>query len=119
MGPFDRRMKRNDTGQPVRGSLTSKSTGLAVDLTNVSITFVMYLINDDGTTTEIVNASATVDTPASNGTWQYNWQVGDTEDVGTHLASFQLIFADEGDRKETYPQSGWINIEIEPDLEDA
>lgn len=112
-------MKRNDTGPPIKGHLKSKSGGGNVDLTSVNITFIMYKINDDGTKTELVNAAATVDSPATGGTFEYDWQTGDTSEIGTHQAAFQLIFTAENNRKETYPASGWINIEIQPDLEDA
>lgn len=111
---FFKSMKRNDTGPPVLGSLTSKDSGQAVDLTNVNITFIMYDVDGN----KLVNSAATV-TDAEAGEFQYNWAAGDTETVGTHLAAFQLIFTDESNRKETYPSSGWINVEIQPDLEDA
>jgi hypothetical protein len=107
-------IKRHDTGPPVLGKLVNKSGGQAVDLTSVTITFIM---NDvDGN--ELVNSAATI-TDATAGEFQYNWAVGDTETVGTHLAAFQLIFTADSNRKETFPASGWINIEIQPDLDDA
>lgn len=112
-------MKRNDTGPPLKGHLISKSSGNNVDLTNVTITFIMYKINDDGTKTALVNAPATVSATPTDGTFEYDWQTGDTDVEGTHQAAFQLIFTSENNRKETYPASGWINIEIQPDLEDA
>lgn len=116
---YFRSMKRNDTGPPVKAHLVSKASGSDVDLTSVTITFVMYSINDDGTKTELVNAAATPSATPTDGTFEYDWQTGDTSVIGTHQAAFQLIFTAESNRKETYPASGWINIEIQPDLEDA
>jgi hypothetical protein len=110
-------MKRNDTGPPIKGKLVNN--GAAVDLTGVTVTFNMYKVNDDGTTTQIVSSAATVETPVANGKFYYDWQVGDTTDVGNHLASFELIFTADNNRKETYPNDGWIEVRITPDLENS
>jgi len=111
------RMKRNDTGPLIKGKLVSK--GQAVNLTGVNVTFNMYRINDDGTTTQVVSSAATVETPATNGKFYYDWQAGDTLNVGNHLAEFQLVFTLDNNRKETYPNKGWIEVQIEPDLENV
>jgi len=50
---------------------------------------------------------------------RYDWSPGDTDVVGTHGAEFDLIFTADNNRKETYPESGYIYIEIEEDLDDA
>jgi hypothetical protein len=115
---YRKSMKRNDTGSPLKGRILNTSDGEPLDLTNVTITFLMYAVDDDGVMTELVNSAATV-TDAEEGEFQYNWAVGDTSTVGTHLGAFQLIFTAESNRKETYPSSGWIDIEIQPDLENA
>jgi hypothetical protein len=99
--------------------VVSSSNGNAVDLTDVDATFIMYDVDEDGTKSELVNAAATVETPATDGYVNYAWQAGDTTEIGTHLAAFELVFTAEGNRKETYPSSGWILIEIQPDLENA
>ena len=109
---YSKSMKRNDTGPPLTASLKSKSSGSAIDLTNVSIMFVM----NSTAGVELVNSAATV-TDVDAGEFQYDWSVGDTSEIGTHLAAFQLVYTAESNRKETYPASGWINIEIQPDLE--
>lgn len=115
--PYIKNMKRNDTGPPIKGLLLQN--GSPVDLDGVTVTFNMYKINDDGTTTQIVSAAGTVETPTTNGKFYYTWQTGDTLEVGNHLASFELIFTGDNNRKETYPTDGWIEVRIIPDLEDS
>lgn len=114
---YIKHMKRNDTGPNIKGKLLQN--GIAVDLTGVTVTFNMYKINDDGTTTQIVNSAGVVETPATDGKFYYDWQVGDTTLVGNHLAAFELIFTADNNRKETYPNNGWIEVIIMPDLEDS
>lgn len=109
-------MKRHDTGEPIRVQITSQANGEPVDLTGVSGSFHMYQVNDDGSMTELVNAPASVESPTTEGIVRYDWQVGDTTVVGLHLAEFELIF--QGSRKESYPREGYIDVSIEPDLDD-
>ena len=112
-----KQIKRNDTGPPIRAQIISDTDSNAVDLSGASVSFHMYQVNDDGTQTELVNAAAVIETPATDGYVRYDWSSGDTETLGTHLAEFEVTYS--GGSKETYPRSGYINIRIEADLDNA
>lgn len=114
-----KKLKRHDTGEPVRIQVINKSNSQPQDLDNVTAKFIMYQINDDGTKTELVNSAATVETPTTDGYVRYDWSDGDTDEVGTHVAEFELIFTADNNRKETYPRTGYIYVEIEEDLDNA
>ena len=109
-------IKQYDRGSPVRGALTSAEDGQPVDLTNATIKFLMMQINDDGTTSELVNADAVIESPATAGGFRYDWSDGDTDETGNHPSAFQITFHDDNNRRESFPSSGWLYIIIEPDI---
>ena len=87
-----------------------------MDLTDAAvIKYLMYQVNDDGTTTELVNAEAYAETPAISGIVRYDWTSGDTATTGSHLSEFEIEFTD--GHKETFPTRGYIEIDIESDLD--
>lgn len=104
-------MKAGDTGSPLVVQILNKSDYEPVDLTGASVDFRMFKINDDDTVTTLVDASATVETPETEGTITYNWAAGDTDIAGNHKAQFEITFS--GGRVETFPSSGYIEINIE------
>jgi hypothetical protein len=114
---YHKPMKRHDTGEPVRLRVISETDGQPVPLTGVNASFHMYKVENDGSTTELVNAAASIEYPSTAGIVRYDWQVGDTTEIGLHLAEFELVFPT--GEKEHYPREGYIEIAIELDLDDA
>ena len=113
---FVRTMKRHDTGEPVRIKIISDNTGDPVDLSGAAARFMLYQTDDDGLQVELVNELATIELPATEGVLRYDWATGDTDITGQHRGSFEVVFA--AGNKETYPRKGYLEINIEPDLED-
>lgn len=111
-----KKMKQYDLGTDLRGQILSENNGQPMDLTNATVKFVMRQINDDGTTTELVNSDAVIESPPTDGSFRYEWIDGDTDVAGTHIGSFKFVFHDDNNRLETYPKQGWIYVSIEPDL---
>ena len=115
VSPLSFIVKRNDTLPTITVDVTDEA-GDAVDFTDVqSTTFRMYTDTDDRT--ETVNASANIVTPATDGSVEYGWQVGDTADAGEFLAEFSLTFIDGS--KLTVPHDGYIHVKVIPDLDDT
>lgn len=114
--PFTRNMKRHATGPALRIQIKNKSDRLPFDLTGASVKFLMYEVEDDSTLTELVNAAATLE-DAEEGLVKYEWQAGDTAEIGSHLAEFEITLS--GGEKEVYPSKGYIAINIERDLDNA
>ena len=79
---------------------TLKDTSLtAVDLTGAAVRVHMNSIEG----TSKIDAAMAV-TNALGGVVQYDWQVGDTDTVGTYYVEFQVTFPDAS--VETFPNNG-------------
>lgn len=102
-------IKQNDTVPSLRADLKDGDNA-AIDLTGASVKFIMRAI---GGTTAVINASASIVSEAG-GTVQYNWQSGDTDTVGSYQAEFEVTYS--GGTVETFPNDGYIRIEILDDL---
>ena len=102
-------IKENDTVPSIRATLQNGS-GTAVDLVNATVRFHMRAI---GSTTATIDASASIISEAG-GVVQYNWQAGDTADVGSYQAEFEVTYPDS--TVETFPSSGYIRVEITDDI---
>jgi hypothetical protein len=111
-------MKKNDTGPPVRAQVLSSANGQPVDFTGAAVTFIMYRFSDDGTRVSVVDTTAIIESPATDGYLRYDWVDGDTDTIGNHQALFQVIYSG-GTVKESYPTRGFMEIRIEDDLNDA
>jgi hypothetical protein len=114
---YVKHMKKNDTGPPVRAQILSSNTGQPVDLTDATILFIMYYFEDDGARNEIVNSTAVIEDPPTDGYMRYDWQLGDTTITGNHKALFSVTFSYL--TQESYPKRGYIEIRIEDDLDDT
>ena len=102
-------IKQNDTVPSLRADLRDGDNA-AIDLTGASVKFIMRAI---GGNTAVINASASIVSEAG-GTVQYNWQVGDTATIGSYQAEFEVTYS--GGTVETFPNDGYIRIEILDDL---
>jgi len=98
-------IKQNDTTPSLRASLLNGS-GDAVDLINTTVKFHMRPI---GSSTPSIDAVASVISEPL-GVVQYDWLAGDTSDIGSYQAEFEVTYAD--GNVETFPNSRYINVEI-------
>ena len=81
------KIKENDTTPSLRASLLNGS-GDPVDLLGTTVRFYMRLMGSNSTT---IDASASVISEA-NGIVQYDWVDGDTADVGSYQAEFEVTY---------------------------
>jgi hypothetical protein len=62
----------------------------------------------------VVDSPATV-TDAAAGVVSYQWQAGDTDEVGEYEIEFEVTFS--GGFEQTFPDDGYVTLDIEPTLE--
>lgn len=93
-------IKRGDTAPALRYALLPET----VDLSGASVAFVM-----DG----LGRAPALV-IEVSPPVVQYDWQPGDTVRAGLRWAEFEVTYSD--GRIETYPNAGYLLVQISEDL---
>jgi len=107
-----RKLKRNDTGPPVRVQVESEESGVGHDLTGAFAVFTMT--DRDGVIK--VNRQPAVVEAGTDGFMRYEWQAGDTDTEGVYDAEFEVDFG--SGVKETYPgEQHNIRIIIAPDLD--
>jgi len=102
-------IKENDTTPSLRAALLNGS-GNAVDLIGATVRFHMRTLGSSSVT---IDESASVVSQAE-GIVQYNWVSGDTADVGSYQAEFEVTYPD--GNVETFPNSGYIRVEITDDI---
>lgn len=106
----DFKIKRNDTRPAIEATLGSVTSGDTIS----SVVFSMAskdgtLIVDAASATIVQQASATA--PAKV---KYQWQTGDTATSALNNAEFQCTFSD--GRVETFPNEGYLKVQVGPDL---
>ena len=102
-------IKQNDTTPSLRASLLN-GNGDAVDLINTTVKFHMRPI---GSSTPSIDAVASVISEPL-GVVQYDWLAGDTSDIGSYQAEFEVTYPAGG--IETFPNDGYIRIEVIDDI---
>jgi len=70
-------------------------------------------MSDYSTGENLVNGDAVV-SDGENGTAYYAWNAEDTANAGSFKAEFEVTYTDGS--IETFPNDGYITIEIDPDL---
>lgn len=90
--------------------LPALTASVGFDLTGATVAFVLTP-KARGAPAK-VNAAATV-VSATAGTVQYNWGATDTDTIGEYFGEFVATFA--GGRR-SYPQGGYLDIEVIPHL---
>jgi len=110
-------LKQYDTGEAIRVRLINTTNGQPVDLDGATITFKMYLIDDEDNSKGLVVDSAATIEDADEGLFSYVWLSGDTDTVGNHLALFNVVFSDESQKK--FPKDGYLEFRIQDALGDA
>ena len=103
------KIKENDTTPSLRASLLNGS-GDPVDLIGTTVRFYMRLMGSNSTT---IDASASVISEA-NGIVQYDWVAGDTADVCSYQAEFEVTYSD--GNIETFPNANYSGVEIIDDI---
>ena len=103
-------IKQNDTAPAIRATLKDTDAN-AIDLTDATVRFHMRRA---GSTTVTTDGAAIIVGNATNGIVQYNWQAADTSTVDTYHGEFEVTYSDGS--IETFPNSGYIAIEITDDL---
>lgn len=103
-------IKRNDTSPGLQDTLLDPA-GNVVDISGGSLVrFHMYA---QDRTTLVVDASATiVDGP--NGVVRYSWETQDTANAGWYWFEWEVTRPDT--TIETYPNSGYKSVKMDPDL---
>lgn len=99
-------LKRNDTKVNLKATLSNESG--PVDLTGCSVRFIMSQRK-----TVKVDKTALIQEGATGLVWVV-FEQENTNEAGTFQAEFEVTFPDE--RKETFPNSGYILINIQSDL---
>lgn len=103
-------VKQNDTKPAIRATLKD-GDGTVINLTDATVRFHMRAI---GSSTNTVDAAATVVSPATGGVVQYSWAADDTDTIGTYQAEFEVTYGDLS--VETFPNTGYIVVEIVDDI---
>lgn len=103
-------MIQGDTGPSLRRRILNCSDNTPVSLAGATVDFLMV----DADFTIIVNASAVIESPASDGSMRYDWAPGDTDTIGTFRGRFKVTFA--GGMLVSFPGDGWIEIEIKKEF---
>ena len=101
-------LKRGDTRTAIKATLVGDD-GNPVDLTETSVRFLVA----DFRGTPIISRAVEIE-DAAEGKVLFVPEPGETSTAGTFRGEFEATFED--GRVETYPNDGYISIEILPDL---
>jgi hypothetical protein len=102
-------VKQNDTSPAMLATLED-AHGNAINLTAASVRFHMRPV---GGGQVVVDAAASVVTPLA-GLVRYNWIAADTDTIGSYQAEFEVTYDDAS--IETFPNDGYIRVEIIDDI---
>ena len=106
---YDVTLKRGDTRHAIRAILKD-SSGSPVDLTDCSVSFRMAPLGRSA----VVNREVDIHDTAGGEVWVV-WSPGETDiSGGYYRAEFRVTYGD--GRKETFPNDGYISIQILSDL---
>ena len=89
--------------RPVIIATLKREDGTIVDLSGCSVKFNM---NKDEV--NLINKTATILSPPTDGKVQYNWEAGDTDVTGLCYGEFEVTFADT--KKQSFPSEGDFEI---------
>jgi hypothetical protein len=102
-------IRQNDTEKKIEARLQDVR-GTTPDLTGATCKFLMR--NKD-TGAVKVNQPATI-VAATTADVEYSWAAADTDTVGTFEAEFEATLA--SGKKLSFPNKGWITVEITDDI---
>ena len=92
------RIKQNDTSPSLEATLSDANL-VPVNITAATVMLHMKAIGGD----VVLDEQMTI-TDAEGGVVQYDWQVGDTDTVGTYYVEFEVTYSDAS--VETFPNNG-------------
>ena len=102
-------IKQNDTS-PTLDATLKDANDAAVDLTGATVRFHMRKV---GKGAAVVDSAATI-IGALTGQVRYAWSASDTALIGTYNGEFEVTYSDNS--VETFPNNGFISIEVTDDL---
>ena len=102
-------IKQNDTRPAITATLIDGDGSLA-SLSGATVVFKMRKV---GSTSATVDSSASI-TSTANSEVTYTWSGSDTATVGSYEGEFQVTYSSGG--VQTFPNSGYIQIEIVDDI---
>jgi hypothetical protein len=97
-------IKKDSTSPALRATLQYDDCSV-VNLTNATVRFHMRRF---GQTATVVDAAATV--VSVGGVVEYQWAVGNTANIDSYEAEFEVTYAD--NTVEKFPSSGFISVEV-------
>ena len=103
-------IKQNDTSPSIRVQFLDNDKN-PVNIIGGSVKFKMSVYN----TGELVVNDNAIISDGENGVAYYLWSSEDTATAGTFKAEFEVTYSDAS--VETFPNDGYINIQIEDDLD--
>jgi hypothetical protein len=83
-----------------------------VDLTNAAS--IAFFMKKPGAATPKIDAANAAFLDKPNGSVRYVWQTGDTNEAGTFNAHFVVTWG--GGEESTYPNAGFIQVKIRPEI---
>jgi len=101
---YDATLKRGDTRHALKAVLKD-SAGNPVNLENCSVTFRMASLGQP----TLINRVVDIHDAVAGEVWVV-WAPGETDVSGVHRAEFQVTYGD--GRKETFPNTGYLSIQI-------
>lgn len=108
-------IKRGDTAPAFEKSLND-DLGQPVDITGFTeVDFHMRDV-DFNTVVDDNTAGAVSVTAAVSGDVSYQWQAGDTSDLGSYKAEFVVTFSD--GTTQSFPRRGMYDVEVTEDIDD-
>lgn len=102
------RIKQNDTSPSLEATLSDANL-VPVDITAATVMLHMKAIGG----AVVLDQQMTI-TNSTGGVVQYDWQTGDTSDVGTYYVEFEVTYADGS--IETFPNTGSLPLVITREL---
>lgn len=105
---YDITIKRGDTRNCIKAILKNAS-GAPVDLTGCSVSFHMAQLNRPA----VISRAAHIQDAVTGEVW-FVWASGETNIAGVYRAEFEVVYQD--GRRETFPNDGYISIQILNDL---
>lgn len=106
---YDITIKRGDTRNCIKAILKNASSGDPVNLEGCSVKFHMAPLSRPA----VISRAVHVEDAAAGEVWVV-WAPGETDMAGIYRAEFEVLY-DDG-KIETFPNDGYISIQILEDL---